>query len=153
MLHPSNHLKERLMSEGFETFVEAERAKLTAARQSLLAERQSIDARLAALDQEYSAINAYEAAKTGKAIVRVGAAAPRARRGGMRDSIVRMLSATPHGMTRGELLTASGVKGDKSGEGAVSNALSALQKAGRAVRQDGGRWAVVADDGMRQAAE
>ena len=144
------------MAEDFSTFVEAERAKLTAARQSLLSERQSIDARLAALDSEFSAIDAYERAKTGKAIGRVGAATPRGGRapnGSRRESILRMLSVTPSGMTRGELLQASGVKGDRAGEGSVSNALSALQKAGRVVRQDGGRWAVVADDGMRQAAE
>jgi hypothetical protein len=144
------------MSEGFESFVEAERAKLTEARQSLLAERQSIDARLSALDSDFAAINAYEAAKTGKAIVRVGSAVSRVGRapnGSRRESILRMLSVTPSGMTRGALLQASGVKGDRAGEGSVSNALSALQKAGRVVRQDDGRWAVVADDRMRQAAE
>ena len=38
-------------------------------------------------------------------------------------------------------------------QGTGTRWVSALQKAGRVVRQDGGRWAVVADDGMRQAAE
>ena len=144
------------MSDYFSTYVEAERAKLTEARQSLMAERQSIDARLTALNNEFAAIDAYEAAKTGRAIARVGAATPRSgrtRNGSRRESILAVLRNAPQGMSRGELLDACGVKGDKAGEGSVSNALSALQKDGRVMRRPLGGWAIVADDGLRQAAE
>jgi len=142
------------MAEDFSTFVEAERAKLTAARQSLLSERQSIDARLAALDNEFAAIAAYEAAKTGKTLqpARSGGS-PRARRGSRRESILHTLGDAPHGLTRGELIEAFGVKGEKSGEGAISNALSALLKAGQIDRVNGRYLGNDAANQMRQAAE
>ncbi len=141
------------MTDDFAMFVERERERIAGEQQTLYAQRCDIDAALTELGREAEAINAYEAAKNGKAIVRVGAATPRVSRspnGSRRESILRALRSTPSGMTRGELLTAEGVKGDRSGEGSVSNALSQLQKAGRVVRQDSGRWAVAAENGMRQ---
>jgi len=40
-------------------------------------------------------------------------------------------------MRRAELLNATGVKGDKSGEMSVSNALTSLTKGGAFLRNDG----------------
>jgi hypothetical protein len=148
-----HNTEERLMSDDFSTYVQSEREKLTQRRGKALDEMKRWKGVLEDLDKEFAAINAYEAAKTGKAIGRVGSAAPRARRSGQREAIMRMLRTTPSGMTRGELLAACGVKGDKAGEGSISNALSALQRSGKVMRQDGGRWAVVATEEMRQAAE
>lgn len=132
------------MSDDFATYIQGERDSLTARRRELLHDRNEIDRVLGDIDRSFAAIDAYEAAKTGKATVRAGSTAPRARRGSRREAILHTLGDAPQGMTRGELLDAFGVKGDKSGEGAISNALSALQRSGQVARQDGGRWAIVA---------
>jgi hypothetical protein len=42
----------------------------------------------------------------------------------------------PNGLSRGEILNLIGVKGDKSGEQSVSNALSALTKQNQLGRKD-----------------
>jgi hypothetical protein len=47
------------------------------------------------------------------------------------------LADIPHGLTRGELLEKMGLKGNKSGEMSVSNALTALTKSNQVVRKDG----------------
>jgi hypothetical protein len=59
------------------------------------------------------------------------------RRGSKRDSILAALADIPHGLTRGELLDKLGLKGNKSGEMSVSNALTALTKGNQVVRRDG----------------
>ena len=41
------------------------------------------------------------------------------------------------GMSRGEILERMGLKGDKSGEMSVSNALTALTKNNQLLREDG----------------
>jgi hypothetical protein len=43
----------------------------------------------------------------------------------------------PDGLTRGEILEKMGLKGDKSGEMSISNALTALTKANQIFRRDG----------------
>ena len=43
----------------------------------------------------------------------------------------------PKGITRSEMLIAMNVKGNKSGEQSISNALSALKKAGTITAADG----------------
>ena len=41
-----------------------------------------------------------------------------------------------HGLTRGEILEKMGLKGNKSGEMSVSNALTSLTKANQVARKD-----------------
>jgi len=85
------------------------------------------------------AIDAYEAAKRGKAAparqTRT-ARAPQARRGSKRDELLKVITEGG-GLTRGEILEKMGLKGDRSGEMSVSNALTALTKANQVTRQDG----------------
>jgi hypothetical protein len=50
---------------------------------------------------------------------------------------MQVIKDNPSGLTRGEILERMGLKGDKSGEMSVSNALTALTKANRVVRRDG----------------
>jgi hypothetical protein len=52
------------------------------------------------------------------------------RRSGIRNDVLTKIKATPLGIARADLLDAMGIKGDKRGEQSVSNALSALKKAG-----------------------
>jgi hypothetical protein len=49
------------------------------------------------------------------------------------------------GLSRGEILERMGLKGDKSGEMSVSNALNALNKSNQ-VRREGGKYYPVSSD-------
>lgn len=96
--------------------------------------------KLAAVNREFDAIDAYEAAKTGKALVRQSAGArrgtQRARRGGKREELLTLIRQGG-GLRRGEILEKMGLKGNKSGEMSVSNALTALTKSNQITRRDG----------------
>lgn len=59
-----------------------------------------------------------------------------ARRGSRREELLNVIRAG-NGMTRGEILETMGLKGDKSGEMSVSNALTALIKSNQVARRDG----------------
>ena len=59
------------------------------------------------------------------------------RRSGIRAEVLDALKASPQGMPRAMLLEEMGVKGDKSGEQSVSNALSALKKSGEITNDEG----------------
>ena len=147
-----------MSDDSFATYIEQERQALrercleiTARRAQYNAE---VDAEIADISRELAAIDAYETAKTGKKQkpARNGAV-PRARRGSRREAILSALSAAPLGMTRGEILERMGLKGDKSGEMSVSNALTGLQKSGQIIRQSDGKWAIVGAEWLREAAE
>jgi Fe2+ or Zn2+ uptake regulation protein len=57
------------------------------------------------------------------------------RRGSKRDAILKLVQESD-GLTRGEILEHMGLKGDKSGEMSVSNALTALTKSKQVSRRD-----------------
>ena len=59
------------------------------------------------------------------------------RRGSKRDALMQTIRQNPDGLTRGEILEKMGLKGDKSGEMSISNALTALTKANQVSRRDG----------------
>ena len=59
------------------------------------------------------------------------------RRTGIRDEVLAKVKAHPDGIARAVLLDEMGVRGDKSGEQSVSNALASLKKAGT-ITADGG---------------
>ena len=83
---------------------------------------------------------AYEAAKSGKAAVPARQARGRAtatRRGSKRDSLLALIRESAAGLTRGEIIERMGLKGNKSGEMSVSNALTALTKGNQVSRQGG----------------
>ena len=121
-------------------------------RQLLGREREQLQKRLAELDRELAAIDAYKTTKgkakgppTRKARTS-GAPARKAkrkqpqavsRRGGKREALLQILRENPDGLRRGEILIRLGVKGNKSGETSVSNALTALTKANQLARLDG----------------
>jgi hypothetical protein len=134
------------MAETFEDFVARERDRLNGERDKLFSQQQEIENALAAINREMAAITAYEHAKTGKPIpqARARKATPTGRRGSKRDSLLALLRDNPAGFTRGELLDQMGLKGDKSGEMSVSNALTGLVKSGAVVRVDG-RYKLWAD--------
>jgi hypothetical protein len=122
------------MAETFEDFIARERDHLNGEREKIFTAQHELEKKLAAINGEMAAITAYENAKTGKAPVARGKKT--GTRGSKRDGIMAAINASP-GLTRGELLERLRVKGNKSGEMSVSNALTGLTKSGQVVRQDG----------------
>src|SRR6185437_98650 len=124
------------MAQSFQDYITKERERLNSERDSIRTKQRELEAQLAEINREFAAIEAYESAKSGKASRQSG---PRStgRRGSKRDGIMAALADIPHGLSRGELLEKMGLKGNKSGEMSVSNALTALTKANQVVRKDG----------------
>ena len=120
------------MADTFEDFVRNERERLKQKRGEVEARAKSIQGELDAIDSEMIAIQAYEDAKKGKR-----PSGPRAPRGARRNEILDVVTNSPDGIGRSDILEALGVKGNKSGEQSVSNALSALKKAGNIDSRDG----------------
>jgi hypothetical protein len=127
--------------EHFSDFMTRERERLRAEREQIFNEQEELQRKLDAINREFTAIEAYEAAKTGKA-ARSGNASTgrqqRARRGSRREELLNLIREG-NGLSRGEILERMGLKGDKSGEMSVSNALTALTKRNE-VRRQGGKY-------------
>ena len=84
-----------------------------------------------------AAVDAYETAKTGKAARQAaGSRQQGARRGSRREALLELIRQSD-GLSRGEILERMGLKGDKSSEMSVSNALTALTKSNQVRREDG----------------
>ena len=58
----------------------------------------------------------------------------------MRKSVQDLLDNNPNGMKRADVLESMNVKGDKSGEQSVSNALASMKKAGTVTQRDDGSY-------------
>jgi hypothetical protein len=129
----------------FQTFVASERERLNSERETIFNQQHELEGKLSDINRELAAIDAYEAAKAGKP-VRSGRPmatgqtrtrlASRGRRGSKRDALLKLIQES-EGISRGEILEKMGLKGDKSGEMSVSNALTALTKANQVARHDG----------------
>ena len=123
------------MSDTFQDFITRERQRLHADREALFSQQHEIAQKLLAIDNEMRAIDAYEAAKAAPA--RGGGRRTPSRRGSRRDGILQAIKGSAAGLTRGEILEKMGLKGNKSGEMSVSNALTALTKGNQVARHDG----------------
>jgi hypothetical protein len=134
-----------MAEETFEDFIRRERERLNAQRQAIFQQQQELDNKLADIDRELSAIEAYEVAKTGKAAARGTSRAPRrntgGRRGSRREELLNVIREN-HGLTRGQILEKLGLKGDKSGEMSISNALTALTKNNQLRRDEHRRYVI-----------
>ena len=130
-----------MADETFEMFVQRERARLHGEREAIFTQQQELQSKLADLNRQLSAIDAYEAARTGKAVRARSAGARggrRPRRGSRREELLKVIKAGG-GLTRAEILEKMGLRGDKTGEMSVSNALTALSKSNQ-VRRDGRKY-------------
>jgi hypothetical protein len=123
----------------FAEFISRERDRLRAEREQVFNQQEELQRKLDAVNREFAAMEAYETAKTGKAARREQAdRQPRARRGSRREALLELIRQSD-GISRGELLERMGLKGDKSGEMSVSNALTALTKSNQ-VHREGGKY-------------
>lgn len=130
-----------MADETFEMFVTRERARLQGEREAIFTQQQELETKLADLNRQLSAIDAYETARTGKATAtRQPSGArrgpQRVRRGSKREELLKVIR-DGNGLTRGQILEKMGLKGDKSGEMSVSNALTALTKSNQVARREG----------------
>jgi hypothetical protein len=127
----------------FADVMREERERLHKEREEILNQQQELANKLADVNRELAAVDAYEAAKTEKAAARqtraprAGGGRTRVRSGSKREALLQVISDNPDGLTRGQILEKMGLKGDKSGEMSVSNALTALTKATQVARRDG----------------
>lgn len=121
----------------FAEYITRERDRLHAEREQIFSQQEELQRKLDAVNREFAAIEAYETAKTGKAARPASAGRQsRARRGSRREALLELIRQSD-GISRGEILERMGLKGDKSGEMSVSNALTALTKSSQVRREDG----------------
>ena len=131
-----------MAEENFADFITRERQRLNSEREQIFNQQHELQTKLDEINREFAAIDAYEAAKSGKPPAaarqtRGARARLQARRGSRREALIQVIKDNPSGLTRGEILDRMGLKGDKSGEMSVSNALTALTKANQVTRRDG----------------
>src|SRR4051812_29110722 len=128
------------MSDGrFSDYIARERERLSGEREEIAAQKRELDNRIAAIDREFQALDAYQATKTGKpSRGRRTRTQGQARRGSRREELLNLIRGG-NGLSRGDILERIGLKGDKSGEMSVSNALAALSKSNQ-VRREGGKY-------------
>ena len=130
------------MSDGsFEEFINRERERLRGEREAVFNQQHQLENKLNEINRELSAIEAYESAKTGKAAGPRPTAArrgpQRGRRGSKREQLLQLIRQNPEGLARKDIIERMGLKGDKSGEMSVSNALTALTKSNQLARREG----------------
>jgi hypothetical protein len=119
----------------FQELINKERDRLTKQREDALARRAKIDDELKSIDRELAAIAAYEAARSAKTAKRKPGA--RAARGTVQTSVLEIIQKVPQGIARGDIVATMGTGATKASEQSISNALSALKKAGRITSKDG----------------
>jgi hypothetical protein len=119
----------------FADVMQRERERLNRERQEILHQQNELEGKLTEIDRELAAIAAYETAKTGKAVT--PAQPPRPQEGSRRETLLQVISAEPSGLRRGEIFERLGLKGNKSAEKSVSNALTALTKNNLVFRREG----------------
>src|SRR3954451_7677834 len=123
----------------FSEFISRERDRLRAEREQVFNQQKELQRKLDAVNREFGAMEAYETAKTGKNARQAPTGRQsRARHGSRREALLEMIRQS-NGLSRGEILERMGLKGDKSGEMSVSNALTALAKSNQ-IRREGGKY-------------
>ena len=159
----------RKRSMDFRTHVTQEKKRLAQQRQAaekrtteVESQLRELGGELEAIHGELAAIEAYEKASTATAAPRrrraskADASTPptrarRRRRGSRRAEILSAITSFGSaGVGRGGIIDALNVKGDKSAEQSVSNALAALKKSGEVSHQDGKYIVVTGDSGLRK---
>ena len=115
-----------------------ERERLNKLVDDIATRRKALEDEEATVKRELLAITAYETAKQGKPKKTISATPS----GSKRENILSMIENHKGGIARGELLDELGIKGNKSAEQSVSNALNSLKKANKITSKDG-KYAVV----------
>ena len=115
-------------------FIQKQRELLLKEREGIYNEQHALQARLDAVNDVLAKFDTFEGRPARQTM---NPRPARTREGSKREGILTVLTDNPHGMTRGEILEKLGLKGNKSGEMSVSNALTALTKSETILRKDG----------------
>jgi hypothetical protein len=138
----------------FAEVMRRERERLNREREEIVERQKELENKLTEINREFAAIEAYEAAKTGKAATATrqrrgrgkseassrqssGENRSRPRVGGRREALLKVIGAEPSGLNRGQIFERMAIKGDKTAEKSVSNALTVLTKSNQVSRRDG----------------
>ena len=139
----------------FADIMERERERLNRERDEIVGQQKELEDKLGAVNRELAAIDAYDAAKTGRAAAAIrqprgpGQSGPSSRQtslgeprsrpqaGSRREALLHVIGDHPNGISRGEIFERMGLKGNKSAEKSVSNALTALTKNNQVFRREG----------------
>jgi hypothetical protein len=132
----------------FASFIKKERARLDKAHKDALANKAAVDREIESIERELTALDAYRQAKGTPARRAPGKRGPAkrgpakarrttGRRGEKRQAVLDLIQKSPVGLSRGEILVQMGVKGNRSAEQSVSNALSALKKSDKVNSREG----------------
>jgi len=116
----------------FSQAIDAERTRLQGELATIEGQMNELSRQAADYMRGLNALNAYEAALRGKAPTASG----RASRGSLQGTLLALI-AGGSGMTRAGILEELGVKGNRSQEGSISNALSTMTKSGKLHLKDG----------------
>ncbi len=138
----------------FAELMRRERERLTRERDEIFSRQKELEDKLNEISRELAAIDAYGAAKTGKAATPIrqrrgpgkssastrrssAEIRPPARVGGRREALLQVIGGEPNGLSRGQIFERMAIKGDKTAEKSVSNALTALTKNNQVSRREG----------------
>ena len=125
------------------TIIEETQAFITKQREALLQQREAIFNQQQDLQRQLDGVNEmlrkFDTFEGKATAARSPARARRVattRRGSKREELLRVIRESD-GLTRGQILEKMSLKGDKSGEMSVSNALTALTKSQQIIRREG----------------
>ena len=138
----------------FADVMQRERERLNRDRDEILNRQRELENKLAEIDREFAAIDAYETTKTGKSATTTRQPRGRGRspamikeasvaetgtppQPGSRRAALLQVIERADGLSRGEIFERMGLKGNKSAEKSVSNALTALTKSNQVSRREG----------------
>jgi hypothetical protein len=119
-----------------EAFITRQRDLLLKQREDIFNQQQVLQRQLDEVDGMLSKFDVFEGKGAAPRQQMRGRRASGSRRGSKRDALLKVIREG-NGLSRGEILQQMGLKGDKSGEMSVSNALTALTKANQVTRRDG----------------
>ena len=115
-----------------EAFITKQREALLNERQEMVNQQRVLQAQLDELDGMLAKFDVFEGKAAPQAPTRRKRSSPR---GSRREELLRVINQS-HGLSRGEILDKMGLKGNKTGEMSVSNALTALTKSKQVIRRD-----------------
>ena len=118
-----------------EAFITRQREQLLQQRQELLNQQQALQQQLEEVDEMLHKFDVFVGKAARPRQQARGRRVSEARRGSRRDELLQVIKAG-NGLSRGEILEKMGLKGNKSGEMSVSNALTALTKSKQISRRD-----------------
>jgi len=119
-----------------QAFIAKQRDAILQQRETISNQQQELQRQLDEVNEMLRKFDVFEGKAAAPRQVTPRRGQPRARRGSKREMLLEVIRAGD-GLSRGEILEKMGLKGDRAGEMSVSNALTALTKAGQVMRRGG----------------